>query len=56
VAPERDTVDDAGAWARAAALGLGTAAANAEVAGAARVDPARARELAARAELRRMPR
>ena len=54
VAPKRDTVDDAGAWARAAALGLGAAAANAEVPGAARVDPARARELAARAELRRL--
>jgi 1-phosphofructokinase family hexose kinase len=40
------------AWARAAALGIGTAAANAEVAGAARLDPARARELAARAEVR----
>ena len=55
-APERDSVDDAGAWARAAALGLGAAAANAEAPGAARVDPARARELTARAELRRLRR
>jgi 1-phosphofructokinase family hexose kinase len=39
-------------WARAAALGLGAAAANAEVPGAARLDPQRARELAATAEVR----
>ena len=39
-------------WAEAARLGLGAAAANAEVPGAARLDPARARELAARAEVR----
>ena len=44
----------ADAWARAAALGLGAAAANAETPGAARVDPARARELAVTAELRRL--
>ncbi len=43
---------DPGAWARAAALGLGAAAANAESPGAARLDPARARELASRAEVR----
>jgi 1-phosphofructokinase family hexose kinase len=36
-------------WERAAALALGTAAANAELPGAGRLDPARARELAARA-------
>jgi 1-phosphofructokinase family hexose kinase len=39
-------------WARAAALGLGAAAANAEVPGAARLCPQRARELAATAEIR----
>jgi 1-phosphofructokinase family hexose kinase len=38
-----------GSWERAAALALGTAAANAELPGAGRLDPARARELAARA-------
>jgi 1-phosphofructokinase family hexose kinase len=51
------TQDDAGGpdlWPRAAALGLGAAAANAETPGAARVDPARARELAAAAEIRRL--
>ena len=42
------------AWPEAARLGLGAAAANAEVPGAARLDPSRARELAARAELRRL--
>ena len=42
------------AWSEAARLGLGAAAANAEVAGAARLDPARARELATRAMLRRI--
>jgi fructose-1-phosphate kinase PfkB-like protein len=36
-------------WERAAALALGTAAANAELPGAGRLDPVRARELAARA-------
>ena len=39
-------------WSRAAALGLGAAVANAEVPGAARLDPRRARELAARAQMR----
>jgi 1-phosphofructokinase family hexose kinase len=38
-----------GSWERAAALALGAAAANAELPGAGRLDPARARELAARA-------
>jgi 1-phosphofructokinase family hexose kinase len=38
-----------GTWDRAAALALGTAAANAELPGAGRLDPARARELAAAA-------
>jgi tagatose 6-phosphate kinase len=38
-----------GSWARAAALALGTAAANAESPGAGRLDAARARELAAQA-------
>ncbi len=47
--------DPTRAWARAAALGLGAAAANAEVPGAARLDPARARELAATAELTPLP-
>jgi 1-phosphofructokinase/tagatose 6-phosphate kinase len=36
-------------WVAAAALGLGAGAANAEMAGAGRLDPARARELAAMA-------
>jgi sugar/nucleoside kinase (ribokinase family) len=46
---------DAGAsWPDAARLALGAAAANAEVPGAARVDPARARDLAAAAELHRL--
>jgi sugar/nucleoside kinase (ribokinase family) len=48
------TADPAVAWHEAARLGLGAAAANAEVPGAARVDPARARDLAAGAELRRL--
>jgi 1-phosphofructokinase family hexose kinase len=48
------TADPAIAWPEAARLGLGAAAANAEVPGAARLDPARARELAAAAELRRL--
>ena len=38
-------------WAAAAAAGLGAGAANAEVAGAGRLDPARARELAAIADV-----
>lgn len=38
-------------WPNAAALGLGAAAANAEVPGAARFDPERARELAAAAQI-----
>jgi 1-phosphofructokinase family hexose kinase len=41
-------------WPSAAALALGAAAANAEVPGAARLDPTRARELAARAEVRHL--
>lgn len=41
-------------WPRAAALGLGAAAANAEIPGAARLVPERARELAAGAEIRRL--
>jgi 1-phosphofructokinase family hexose kinase len=49
-----DDAADPDAWARAAPLGLGAAAANAEIPGAARVDPARARELAAAAQLRRL--
>jgi 1-phosphofructokinase family hexose kinase len=48
------TADPGLAWPEAAQLGLGAAAANAEVPGAARLDPARARELAAGAELRRL--
>lgn len=39
-------------WPRAAALGLGAAAANAEMPGAGRLDPERARHLAAAAEVR----
>jgi 1-phosphofructokinase family hexose kinase len=38
-------------WAHAAAAGLGAGAANAEIAGAGRLDPARARELAAMADV-----
>ena len=38
-------------WAAAAAAGLGAGAANAEIAGAGRLDPARARELAAMADV-----
>jgi 1-phosphofructokinase family hexose kinase len=41
-------------WPTAVALGLGAAAANAEVPGAARLDPVRTRELAAAAEVRRL--
>jgi 1-phosphofructokinase family hexose kinase len=48
------TADPAIAWPEAARLGLGAAAANAEVPGAARLDPTRARELAAGAELRHL--
>jgi 1-phosphofructokinase family hexose kinase len=39
-------------WPRAAALGLGAAAANAELPGAGRLEPGRARQLAAAAEIR----
>ncbi|MGZ4176170.1 MAG: 1-phosphofructokinase family hexose kinase [Solirubrobacteraceae bacterium] len=46
------TTDPGMAWAEAVRLGLGAAAANAEVPGAARLDPARARELATTAQLR----
>jgi 1-phosphofructokinase family hexose kinase len=46
--------DPPATWPEAARLALGAAAANAEVSGAARLDPARARELAASAELRRI--
>lgn len=42
-------------WPRSAALGLGAAAANAEIPGAARLDPARAREIAATADIRPAP-
>jgi 1-phosphofructokinase family hexose kinase len=42
-------------WPRAAALALGAAAANAEIPGAARLHARRARELAARAEIRSPP-
>ena len=38
-------------WVAAAALGLGAGAANAEMAGAGRLDPARARGLAAMADV-----
>jgi fructose-1-phosphate kinase PfkB-like protein len=38
-------------WPAAIALGLGAAAANAESPGAGHMDPARARELAAQAEM-----
>lgn len=41
-------------WPRAIALGLGAAAANAETPGAGYIDPARAIELAERAEVRRL--
>jgi 1-phosphofructokinase family hexose kinase len=44
--------DPSCAWPDAARVGIGAAAANAEVPGAARLDPARARQLAARAEVR----
>jgi 1-phosphofructokinase family hexose kinase len=52
VALDGDTPGRPDAWPEAARLGLGAAAANAEVPGAARLDPARARELAARADVR----
>ncbi len=42
-------------WPAAARLGLGAAAANAEVPGAGRLDPHRARELAGAAEVRPLP-
>jgi 1-phosphofructokinase family hexose kinase len=42
-------------WVSAAALGLGAGAANAEIAGAGRLDPARARELAAMADVAEIP-
>jgi 1-phosphofructokinase family hexose kinase len=42
---------DGESWGTAAALGLGAGAANAEMAGAGRLDPARARELAAMADV-----
>jgi 1-phosphofructokinase family hexose kinase len=42
-------------WPRAAALGLGAAAANAEQPGAGRLDPGRARQLAEAAEVRALP-
>lgn len=47
--------DPPATWPGAARLALGAAAANAEIPGAARLDPARARELAAGAEMRRLP-
>jgi 1-phosphofructokinase family hexose kinase len=50
----RSDADAAGAWPQATAVALGAAAANAEIPGAARVNPARARELAAKAELHRL--
>jgi 1-phosphofructokinase family hexose kinase len=49
------TADPPGTWPEGARLGLGAAAANAEVSGAARLDPARARELGAGAEMRLLP-
>jgi 1-phosphofructokinase family hexose kinase len=42
---------DGEAWVAAAALGLGAGAANAEIPGTGRLDPARARELAAMADM-----
>jgi 1-phosphofructokinase family hexose kinase len=41
-------------WQQSAALGLGAAAANAELPGAGRLDPQRARQLATQAEIRRL--
>jgi 1-phosphofructokinase family hexose kinase len=46
--------DPPATWPEAARLGLGSAAANAGIPGAARLDPSRAHELAAAAELRRL--
>ena len=46
-----DTAAGSGAWPQAARLALGAATANAQIPGAARLDPARARELAAAAEI-----
>jgi 1-phosphofructokinase family hexose kinase len=48
------SADPPAGWAEAARLGLGAATANAEIPGAARLDPARARELARAAEIRRL--
>jgi fructose-1-phosphate kinase PfkB-like protein len=48
----QDDADGDQTWPRATALGLGAAAANAESPGAARVDTARAHELAGAAEIR----
>ena len=48
------SADPGGAWAEAVKLGLGAAAANAEVPGAAQLDPDRAGELATSAQLRRV--
>lgn len=42
-------------WPQSAMLGLGAAAANAETRGAARLDPSRAREIAATADIRPAP-
>jgi 1-phosphofructokinase family hexose kinase len=44
-------LDRGDSWSEAMALGLGAAAANAEIPGAGRIDPARATELAAAAEI-----
>jgi 1-phosphofructokinase/tagatose 6-phosphate kinase len=46
--------EQGGGWQRAAALALGAAAANAELPGAGRLEPRRARELADRATVRRL--
>ncbi len=48
------SADPSAGWPEAAALALGAAAANAEIPGAALVDAARARELAASAEMQRL--
>ena len=50
------TANTSASWPEAARLALGAAAANAAVPGAARLDPARARELAAQAEIRPLDR
>src|SRR5262249_13056437 len=49
------TADPDATWHEAARLGLGAAAANAEIPGAARLDPTRARELAGQAEICQLP-